>query len=151
MATMAATVLSSSTLAGLDYYIIPGQPQPHHAQSSLTIWACEGTSSSWDQPWRATESPDGPLGEVDAPIYPGGSFDPLAVDWPETFAELKVKELKSGRLAMFSMFSFFVQAIVTSNGSIENLSDRLADPVAHNALYGYATPRSCSLRKAAAA
>merc|ERR1719183_786295 len=84
------------------------------AQLDEAVWFKAGSQIFLVEGYRVN---GGPAGEGLDPLHPGEAFDPLGLaDDPETFAELKIKEIKNGRLAMFSMLGYYVQAIVTGKG-----------------------------------
>ncbi|KAG6419927.1 hypothetical protein SASPL_116440 [Salvia splendens] len=68
--------------------------------------------------------------------YPGGAlFDPLNLSQdPVAFEELKIKEIKNGRLAMVAWLGFYAQAALTGKGPVHNLLDHISDPFHYNLL-----------------
>ena len=67
-------------------------------------------------------------------VSPGGRFDPLNLAESGDLEELKIKELKHCRLAMFAWNGCIAQACVTKEGPIANWSAHVADPVHVNVL-----------------
>jgi len=106
-------------------------PQLIHASSIIAIAAAQVVLMGGAEAFRANGAlPDGtPLDKM----HPGGPFNPLKLGKDEDeLAELKVKEIKNGRLAMFSMLGYYIQAATTGAGPLQNLIDHRADAANEN-------------------
>jgi len=57
--------------------------------------------------------------DPEARIYPGGAFDPMGMS-KGNLDELKLKEIKNGRLAMVAVFGVYMQSAVTGEGPVAN-------------------------------
>jgi len=62
--------------------------------------------------------------------YPGGPFDPMGLsrESEAKTKELRLKELKNGRLAMLACLGFAAQYAATGKGPIDNLVDHVKSP-----------------------
>merc|ERR1711907_399219 len=135
-----AQMLNGGTL---NYFAVPwgiiNNPLPLFVVAALEV----GLMAAVESYRRSGTGPAGyspGVGKFDASIfdgldslYPGGPFDPLGLaDDPEVFSELKVKEIKNGRLAMVSVLGFAVQSYVTGEGPFANWSKHVADPFGYN-------------------
>ena len=104
------------------------------AQSILAVLACQVVLIGAIEAYRVN---GGPFGGRDLDlVHPSGKrFDPVGLtDDPDMAAELKLKEIRNGRLAVLSMFGYYVQAAVTSQRPVENWASHIADPFAVNGL-----------------
>ncbi|PNH04552.1 Chlorophyll a-b binding protein 6, chloroplastic [Tetrabaena socialis] len=106
------------------------------------LWAVNGGTPTWfgiEVPFDlnallafefvAMAAAEGQRNDAGGVIYPGGAFDPLgfAKDASKS-GELKLKEIKNGRLAMVAFLGFVAQHAATGKGPIAALGEHLSNP-----------------------
>lgn len=137
-----AEMLNGGTL---DYFAVPWGIVDNPLPLFVVVVVEVGLMAAVENYRRTGEGPPGfapGVGKFDSSVFsgldslhPGGPFDPLGLaDDPEVFQELKVKEIKNGRLAMVSVLAYAVQGAVTGEGPYANWSKHVADPFGYNLL-----------------
>ena len=87
-----------------------------HAQAIPAIVACQIVPMGTFKAYRVH---GGPLRKGLQLLHPGDTFHALVlVDDPDTVTELRVKEIKHGRLVVASILGYSVQAIATDEGHV---------------------------------
>ena len=150
-----AAMLNGGTL---NYFAVPWANLSNPLPLAAVVLANVALMGAVERFRAAGEGPSGyapGVGKFDASAlsgldenYPGGPFDPLGLaDDPEVFAELKVKEIKNGRLAMIAALAFGIQAAVTGKGPYDNLTCHLGAPFECNltTILGAASDRTPTL------
>ena len=111
-----------------------GAPVLVRAQYIIAVLACQVVLMGAIEAYRVNGDPFGGR-DLDLVYTSGKRFDPLGLaDDPDMAAELKVKEIRKGRLAMLSMFGYYVQAAITGQGPVENWASHFVDPFVVNGL-----------------
>mmetsp|Transcript_11323 Transcript_11323/g.41437 ORF Transcript_11323/g.41437 Transcript_11323/m.41437 type:complete len:243 (+) Transcript_11323:84-812(+) len=64
--------------------------------------------------------------------YPGGRFDPLKISEQYSLEDLKVRELKHGRIAMVAWMGCVDESLLLKEGPYSLLMKHIADPVHNN-------------------